>query len=88
MLYTEGFSFFLPVLALLSCLEAMMFARQPGCMTACVPALQSAGKGVRAGLIKCGQCKTCLNPQMKKPCLNPIMQPDEGSDGGEGSCSK
>lgn len=58
------------------------------CMSACVPVLQSAGKGVRAGLIKCGQCKTCLKPQMKKPCLNPIMQPDEGLDGSEGSCSK
>ena len=53
-----------------------------------VPVLQSAGKGVRAGLIKCGQCKTCLNPQMKKPCLNPIMQPEEGLVGSEGSCSK
>ena len=78
----------------ISCLEPMVCAKTtrvrpaPGCMSAGVPVLQSAGKGVRAGLIKCGQCKTCLNPQMKKPCLNPIKQPDEGLDGSEGSCSK
>ena len=50
--------------------------------------LQSAGKGVRAGMIKCGQCKTCLNPQMKKPCLNPIMRPDEGLNTSDGPCSR
>ena len=45
--------------------------------------LQSAGKGQRGNLVRCGQCHMCRNPLMKKPCLHPIVPRGfEGSDEG------
>ena len=34
------------------------------------------GKGARAA-IRCGKCHTCLNPSLRKGCLNPVVRPDE-----------
>ena len=45
----------------------------------CELPLQSAGKGQRGNLVRCGQCHMCRNPLMKKPCLHPIVP--RGLDG-------
>ena len=45
------------------------------------PVLQSQGKGNSRGIEKCGVCRHCLKPNLRKACLNPIPRVTDEAEG-------
>ena len=49
--------------------------------------MKSAGKGSR-GVEKCGKCRHCTIPSLRKACINPIKALPEGGPEPSDSSSK